>query len=55
MNPTQYLTETGLRNIVRDPRAVRTWPSQQMPGFDEASLPDADLDAVIAYLRMMAR
>jgi mono/diheme cytochrome c family protein len=55
MNPTQYLTETGLRNIVRDPRAVRTWPSQQMPGFDEASLPDADLDAVIAYLRTMAR
>lgn len=55
MNPMQYLTEAGLRNIIRDPRAVRTWPSLQMPGFDEASLSEADLDAVIAYLRTMAR
>jgi len=55
MNPTQYLTEAGLRNIIRNPRAVRTWPGQSMPGFDEAALSNPDLDAVIAYLHAMAR
>ncbi len=54
MNVTEYLTEKGLRAIVRKPRAVRTWPLQQMPGFSSDSLPDSDLDAVIAYLRLNA-
>jgi mono/diheme cytochrome c family protein len=43
MNPTQYLTDAGLRAIIRNPRAVRTWPGQQMEGFDNAALSDADL------------
>jgi mono/diheme cytochrome c family protein len=51
MNVTEYLTEQGLRAIVRDPRAVRTWPQQQMPGFASEVLSDADLDGLIAYLR----
>src|SRR3954447_10654297 len=55
MNVTEYLTEGGLRAIVRDPRSVRTWPLQQMPGFNREALPDSDLDAVIAYLRPSAR
>jgi mono/diheme cytochrome c family protein len=55
MSPSQYLTETGLRSIIRDPKAVRAWPGLQMPSFDQASMSDADLDAVIAYLRAMAR
>jgi mono/diheme cytochrome c family protein len=54
MSPTQYLTELGLRALVRDPKAVRTWPLQRMPGFRPATLPDAELDALIAYLRHMA-
>jgi len=54
MNPTQYLTRDGLRALVRNPKAVRTWPRQIMPAFDEKALPDADLDAVIAYLAHMA-
>ena len=54
MSPTQYLSPSGLRAIIRDPRAVRTWPDQHMPGFNETALPDADLDAVIAYLHAMA-
>lgn len=54
MSPTQYLTEFGLRAIIRNPKAVRTWPAQQMIGFDDKMLPDSDLDAVIAYLRAMA-
>lgn len=54
MNPTQYLTSDGLRALIRNPKAVRTWPQQQMPGFSEKALSDADLDAVIAYLAHMA-
>jgi mono/diheme cytochrome c family protein len=54
MNPTQYLTDAGLRAIIRNPRAVRTWPNQQMIGFGERVISDADLDAVVAYLRAMA-
>ncbi|MFP5511478.1 MAG: c-type cytochrome [Alphaproteobacteria bacterium] len=54
MNPTEYLTPAGLKTLVRDPRSVRTWPGQQMPGFDPAMLSDADLDRVVAYLGHMA-
>jgi mono/diheme cytochrome c family protein len=54
MNATDYLTEQGLRAIVRDPRAVRRWPQQQMPGFAPNAVPDSDLDAVVAYLQPAA-
>ncbi|HVJ55030.1 MAG TPA: cytochrome c [Aliidongia sp.] len=54
MSPTQYLTDAGLRAIIRNTRAVRTWPGQQMDAFDKTALPDADLDAVVAYLHAMA-
>jgi mono/diheme cytochrome c family protein len=51
MNATDYLTNQGLRALVRDPRSVRTWPLQQMPGFGADALPEADLEALVAYLR----
>jgi hypothetical protein len=54
MFPTQYLTDAGLRAIIRDPRAVRTWPAQQMIGFSKRNLSDPDLDALVAYLHTMA-
>jgi mono/diheme cytochrome c family protein len=54
MNPTQYFTDAGLRAIIRNPQAVRTWPNQQMIGFGKRALSDADLDALVAYLRAMA-
>lgn len=54
MSPTQYLSKAGLRALIRDPKAVRTWPDQHMMGFSKAVLPDADLDALIAYLGAMA-
>jgi mono/diheme cytochrome c family protein len=54
MSPTHYLTEAGLRAIIRNPQAVRTWPEQRMIGFGASTLPDTDLDALIAYLRAMA-
>jgi mono/diheme cytochrome c family protein len=53
-SPTEYMTPSGLAAQIRDPKSLRDWPAQKMPGFDEAALPDADLDAVIAYLRHMA-
>jgi mono/diheme cytochrome c family protein len=54
MSPTQYLTEEGLRALIRNPRAVRTWPGQQMIGFSNAIITDSDLDALMAYLRAEA-
>jgi mono/diheme cytochrome c family protein len=54
-NATEYLTETGLRAIIRNPRAVRTWPNQTMGGFGSKALPDADVDNLLVYLRAMAR
>ena len=54
MNPTQYLTPKGLRMLIRSPKSVRTWPRQQMPGFDKTMVSDPDLDALIAYLTYMA-
>ncbi len=54
MNATTYMTDKGLRALVRDPKSVRTWPLQQMPGFGVDALPDEDLDALVAYLRHIA-
>ena len=54
MNPVQYLTGKGLRELIRNPAAVRTWPQQQMPAFDQTMLGEVDLDAVVAYLAHMA-
>lgn len=54
MPATSYFSEAGLRALIRNPAAVRKWPQQQMPGFDASVISDADIDAVIAYLRMLA-
>ena len=54
MSPTQYFTPEALRKLIRNPKSVRTWPGQIMPGFDPSKISDADLDAVIAYLGAMA-
>ncbi len=55
MSVTEYLTEAGLRAIIRNPRAVRTWPNQTMSGFGSRSLPDPDMDNLLVYLRVMAQ
>jgi mono/diheme cytochrome c family protein len=46
------LTETGLRALIRNPAAVRSWPAQQMPAFGH-TIRDSDIDAIIAYLRYL--
>ena len=53
-NPTEYLRADLLRAYVRNPQALRHWPQAKMPGFDAKALSDADLDALLAYLRHMA-
>lgn len=53
MSATDYMTVKGLRALLRDPASVRTWPKQEMPGFNKEVLPDHDLDDLIAYLKHM--
>jgi mono/diheme cytochrome c family protein len=54
MAATAYFTEAGMHALIRDPAAVRTWPGQQMPGFG-ATLGDDEVDAIVAYLRYLAK
>jgi mono/diheme cytochrome c family protein len=53
-NPTEYLRTDLLRAYIRNPQSLRLWPQAKMPGFDRQALSDADLDALLAYLRHMA-
>jgi len=53
-NPTEYLTPRGLHDLIRNPKAVRSWPAQAMPGFPEDYLSDRDIGLIIAYLKHMA-
>jgi mono/diheme cytochrome c family protein len=53
-NPTEYFTPQGLHDLIRNPRGVRTWPAQAMPGFPPDYLSDREIDLVIAYLKHMA-
>lgn len=53
-NPTEYLTPAALRQLVRDPASVRSWPGMQMPGFDKDALSDAEIDLIARYLAHMA-
>jgi mono/diheme cytochrome c family protein len=55
MNPTEYFTDAGLRALIRDSRAVRAWPQQQMPSFAEDQLSDQEIALIVDYLRHMAR
>ena len=54
MNPTEYFTDAGLRALIRDPRSVRIWPEQRMPGFAQEDLSDEELGLILAYLSHMA-
>lgn len=55
-SPTEYLSADMLRAFIRNPQSLRRWPEGRMAGFPtQASLPDADLDALLAYLNDMAK
>ncbi len=53
-NPTEYFQDKMLRQLIRDPASVRTWPQQSMPGFSKEVLPEAELDDLLVYLKQMA-
>lgn len=55
-NPTEYLRADLLRGFIRNPQSLRRWPEAKMLGFPtQEALSDDDLDAVLAYLRYMAK
>ena len=54
MRVTDYLKDDGIKAIIRNPRSVRTWPTQYMPGFKVGTLSDEDLDNLIAYFHALA-
>ena len=53
-NPTEYFTSPGLHDLIRNPRAVRTWPALIMPSFSADALSDREIGLIIAYLKHMA-
>lgn len=53
-NPTEYFAGDFLTRYIREPQTLRRWPQGRMPGFAEAALSDAELAALIDYLRHMA-
>ncbi|RDS80317.1 c-type cytochrome [Dyella psychrodurans] len=55
-SPTDYLSDETLRAFIRNPQSLHLWPQAKMLGFPtKESLSDADLDALLAYLRYMAQ
>lgn len=54
MNPTEYLRETALKKLIRNPSDVRSWPNAVMKGFSKDVLSDEDLDNLVLYLKDMA-
>jgi mono/diheme cytochrome c family protein len=52
-NPTEYFTPQGLRDLIRNPRAVRTWPTLIMPSFSVDALSDREIELIVAYLKHM--
>jgi mono/diheme cytochrome c family protein len=55
MNVMEYMKEQGLRAIIRNPRLVRTWPEQHMPGLDSETVSDEDIVGLIAYLSYLGK
>ena len=55
MNVTEYFQIPALKKLIRNPASVRQWPEQKMPGFDQATLSDSDLDAIVDWLAYKAR
>lgn len=55
-NPTEYLRADLLRRFIRNPQTLHRWPEAKMQGFPTTKeMSDADLDAVLTYLRYMAQ
>lgn len=53
-NPTEYFQPKALRQLIRNPASVRSWPDMQMKGFDQQALSDHEIALIIQYLTHMA-
>lgn len=53
MNPTEYFSEELLRKYIRNPQSVRFLKNDKMFPFSEKLLPQDELDAIIAFLKLM--
>jgi mono/diheme cytochrome c family protein len=53
-NPTEYFTPQGLHDLIRNPRAVRSWPAMAMPSFSPDYLSDREIELIVDYLKHMA-
>lgn len=53
LNPTEYFQPDALKQLIRNPAQVRTWPGSKMPAFSKDTLSDEELEALIAYLQAM--
>jgi mono/diheme cytochrome c family protein len=49
-NPTAYFQPQFLKMLIRNPKQVRSWPDSKMPGFDEKTISNEEIDELIAYL-----
>lgn len=54
-NPTEYFRTGFLETQIRNSQNLKKWPQGKMPPFDKTVLSDADLKAVIEYLRHMSK
>jgi len=53
MSPIEYMTRAGLHALIRNPKSVRTWPEQRMPGFAPNQMSDREIDLIIGSLAHM--
>lgn len=53
-NPVEYLGDARLTRYIRNPQSLRWWPNARMPGIDRATVSDAQLRDLLAYLHHMA-
>ena len=54
MNATEYMTDKGLRALIRDPKSVRFWPGMKMTGWSPDLISDEEIGHIVAYLKHMA-
>ena len=53
-NPTEYFRDAYLRKLIRDPSSLRHWPNSKMTPFSKSRLTDAQLNALLEYLKHMS-
>ena len=55
MSPVEYFQKAALKKFIRNPDAVRTWPSRIMYGFSEGKISETQLENLIKYFGHMSK